>query len=264
MIVRWQIAPAARLRLVCFPYAGGGAASFRGWACGLPPWVEVLAVELPGRGRRFHERPHRDCAALVREAVALLLPFLDRPFLIFGHSMGALIAFEVARALRRHRAPMPERLLVSGAAAPHTPRRGRALHRLADDDLITALRDLNGTPPQVLDSREMIDLVLPTLRADFELFDTYCCTPEPPLTCPLSVFGGTRDRFAPAGALEPWREHTTAGFALHMVPGEHFFLADQALFLPMLARELLPARPDRIAPSGWTFPATTSYRGGIG
>jgi len=267
MIVRWQPTPGALMRLFCFPYAGGGIAVFRGWDRMLPPEVEVCAVELPGRGRRMRERPYRRLAALVEEVTWLLEPYLDRPFALFGHSMGALIAFETVRALRRTGAPMPVRLLVSGAGVPQNWRRRRALHGLSDAALVEALRDLEGTPSGILASQELLDLLLPIVRADFELIETHVYGPEPPLECPITAFGGVSDRFVGRASLESWREQTTGEFVLRMLPGGHFFLGRQGVFLPTLCASLLPmvthaAASVAAAPCGpWGDPSASRATG---
>lgn len=231
--------PRAALRLFCFPYAGGAAHIFRGWPDGVPHAVEVCAVQYPGRGSRLAERPFTDLHQLVRAFVQPLLPLLDRPFAFFGHSMGAAIGFELAHLLREEHGLEPAHLFVSGRRAPQLPRTALNTYLLPDDELLAELRQLNGTPGEVLDNPELMQLLLPILRADFELIQTYTYAPKSPLGCPLTAFGGLRDDEARREQLEAWREHTTARFSLLMFPGDHFFLHDvQTFLLEALSREL--------------------------
>jgi medium-chain acyl-[acyl-carrier-protein] hydrolase len=216
--------PRARLRLFCFPYAGGSSLVFRQWPDGLPPDVELCAVQLPGRGARMRETPFKRMSPLVEALAEVLPPFFDRPFAFFGHSMGATIGFELARRLRRARASGPARLLISGRQPPQAPYADRATYSLSDAALIDELRQLNGTPSEVLEHAEMMQLLLPLLRADLELIQTYAYEPEPPLSCPVSAFGGIRDAEADHDVLQQWAEQTTAEFSLEMFPGDHFFL----------------------------------------
>jgi medium-chain acyl-[acyl-carrier-protein] hydrolase len=223
--------PQARLRLFCFPYAGSGTLSYRQWSARLPE-LEVTLVQLPGRERRLLELPMMDLDTLVKTLVAEILPYCDRPFAFFGHSMGGLIAFELARSLRRCNHSQPLHLLLSGCRAPQLPLLHPPLHTLSDADFIQELRRYNGTPEAVLTNAELMQFFLPTLRADFTLIETYCYITEPPLDRPITVFGGLQDAEVEPEDLEAWRVHTTETFARHLLPGDHFFLnSDQALLL---------------------------------
>lgn len=244
----WLVFPrenrAARLRLFCFPYAGGTALTYRHWPGALPAGVEVCAVQLPGRGNRFHEPPYGDLRRLVEAAAPALAPFLDGPFAFFGHSMGALIAFELARHLRREFGLQPAHLFVSGRRAPQLDRDETVTYNLPEAGFIDSLRDLNGTPPEVLEHRELMQLMVPLLRADFAVCQTYSYTPEPPLGCPLTAFGGLSDREVSREQLGAWREQTSAAFAMRLLPGDHFFLnSAQATLLDLLSHELNRRRP---------------------
>ncbi len=216
--------PHARLRLFCFPHAGGAAAAYILWNERLPDWVEVNAVELPGRGARMAEPPARCLSQLVDHLTELLLPRLDVPFAFFGHSMGALTSFELCRTLRRRRLPRPRQLLVSAAAAPSWPSRERPVRDFSDSELKGWLRDLNGTSEAVLQHDELMDVMLPILRADFALLDDYAYTEEPAFDFPISVFAVLADRAIRREKLEAWRGHTNADFSLRMFPGNHFFV----------------------------------------
>jgi medium-chain acyl-[acyl-carrier-protein] hydrolase len=227
------------LRLFCFPYAGGGAVIYRRWAESLPRSVEVLAVQPPGRGNRIREAPLLRVSAIVEALAAEVVPYLDRPFAFFGHSLGALVAFELARRLRRERGVEPARLFVSGRRAPHVPGDEPVTHDLPATEFIAELRRLNGTPPEVLEHEELMELMIPLLRADFEVCETYKFEPGPPLTCPVTAFGGIEDRDVTREYIAAWREHTTGPFLMRMLPGDHFFIhSAEATLLQVVAREL--------------------------
>ncbi|UJB32146.1 thioesterase II family protein [Chromobacterium sp. Beijing] len=216
---------APRLRLYCFPYAGGHAGAYAGWQGRLPPEVEVCAAQLPGRAARFREAGFKALPPLV-DALARELPLDDElPFAFFGHSMGGLIAFELARRLRAQGRPQPLRLIVSGCDAPQHRQPPRMLHRMDDDGFIDALRDYNGTPAEILAHREMMDLLLPTLRTDFELVETYRYQPAPPLALPITVLAGRGDRQRLPEQTEGWQRETAAPARVHWFDGDHFFIA---------------------------------------
>ncbi len=238
--------PQAALRLFCFPYAGAGATVFRRWSAGLPANVEVCALRLPGREGRLREPAFDRLAPLVDALAAELLPALDRPFAFFGHSMGALVAFELARRLRRDGRPGPRRLFVSGRIAPHC-QRDRSCHALPEPQFREELRRLGGTPREVLEHPELMRVLLPILRADFAVCETYAHEPDEPLGCPITAFGGLDDEMTRREQLEGWAAHTRAGFRLRMLAGNHFFLhSAEARLLQMLADELnsLAAAPE--------------------
>jgi medium-chain acyl-[acyl-carrier-protein] hydrolase len=229
----------ASQRLFCFPYAGGGAPIFHSWPDALPPTVEVCVIQLPGRGARLLEKPYRRMDSLVSALTDALAPLLDKPFALFGHSMGAWIGFELARRLRKERRVEPLHLFVSGASAPHLPQRDEPLHALPEEEFVSALRRLNGTPKEVLESDELMRLITPTLRADFAICENYSYVRRPLLSCPITAFSGSQDRRLRSGDIEAWREETTGPFRAQMFPGGHFFIhtATQPL-LARLAQEL--------------------------
>ena len=231
--------PGAKVRLFCFPYAGGGASVFRGWADGLPGSVEVRPVQLPGRETRFGEPAFTRLPPLVEALAEALRPCLDRPFAFFGHSLGALVAFELARRLHRGHDVQPVCLFVSGCGAPPTRTPETSLHTLPAAAFREGLRRLNGTPQEVLDNDDLMDFLFPTLRADFALCETYAYRAGPPLDCPVSALGGLGDDRVSRDDLDAWREQTTGPFRLRMLPGNHFFLqtAQQPL-LQAVAQEL--------------------------
>jgi medium-chain acyl-[acyl-carrier-protein] hydrolase len=234
--------PRARLNLFCFPYAGGGAQIFRNWQAAFPAaaGVQVWPVQYPGRGTRLRERPFTDWGALVEELAEAVLPLTDKPFAFFGHSMGATLAFELARLLRARRGAEPRHLFISGRRAPQVPDSEAPTYGLPDDEFIAELRRLNGTPAELLEHPELMQLMLPVIRADFSLTQTYAHTPQPPLSCPFSVFGGLRDVDVTREHLEGWCEHTTGPCSLRMFDGDHFFLLTaERKILEAVGRELL-------------------------
>ncbi len=229
----------ASMRLFCFPYAGGGASIFRGWQEHLPHSVAVCPVRMPGRETRLSEpafdRMERLIPAL-REAIG---PHLDKPFAFFGHSMGAAVAFELARSL----ASRPLALLVAGARAPQLRRDHVPPPPPSDEDLIEELQRLNGIPQELLEHRELMHLALPALRADATLYRNYVFQEGPPLDCPIRTYGGREDERITRDHLEAWAGETTQSFKLEMFPGGHFFLqTHQAEFLKALVGDLAALR----------------------
>jgi surfactin synthase thioesterase subunit len=239
----------ARLRLYCLPFAGGGASSYRAWPDRLPADVEVVPVQPPGRENRLGEDPLRRLDDLVGALLEALLPWLrERPFAFFGHSLGAIVALEAARALALRQAPLPRHVILSARAAPHLPLRRAPVARLSREGLKRWLRQVNGTPEAVLQSREMMDLLLPLLRADLELDDNYRSTTEPRLGCPLTVLGGLNDNEATPEELEAWSGYTTNSFTLRLLEGDHFFVFNQAQSTALAAVAEACSGPDTIPP----------------
>lgn len=231
--------PQVSLRLFCFPYAGGGASIFHSWPKSLPTNVEVCAILLPGRGPRIMEKPFTRMSPLIHALAEALLPHFDKPFAFFGHSMGALVSFELARQLQKQYNIAPLQLFVSGARAPQIRSRAMPVHALPKRDFVRILRGLDETPRELLGSKELIQLLLPALRADFAVCETYAYTKGAPLDCSISAIGGLRDRRVSRNHLEAWRHQTSSSFSLRMLPSDHFFLhTAQHLFLPWLSQEL--------------------------
>jgi surfactin synthase thioesterase subunit len=184
----------------------------------------VCPVQLPGREGRLSELALKRMGDLVPAAARALLPYLGQPFAFFGHSMGALVAFELARHVRAEHGLLPQHLFVSGHGAPHARERATAMHALSDREFTEKLREMQGTPEEVLQHEELRQLIMPVLRADFELCETYRYEPGQPLACPISALGGLQDPYVAREALEQWRRHTLARFEARTFPGDHFFL----------------------------------------
>lgn len=231
--------PQAHLRLFCFPHSGGSAAVFASWQQRLPATIEVWPVQLPGRGKRLSEPAYTHLPLLIEALHAAMLPYLDKPFAFFGHSMGALVSFELARHLRRNAGRSPAHLIVSAHRAPHLPDPDPPVHHLPEPALLAELRRLNGTPAELLEHAELLELLLPTLRADFALCETYTYTDDRPLDCSIAALGGLEDHDVPYEHLAAWRIQTQATFTLRMFPGDHFFLnTTRPLLLQTLVHEL--------------------------
>lgn len=230
-----------RMRLFCFPYAGGNAISiFRGWSEELPGSIEVFPVQLPGRGSRVKEPPIHRLEELIPIVASEIHPYLNIPFAFFGHSMGGLISFELVRYLKRQYQVSPVYLFVSSYPAPQLPRTGTDLHQLPDNILIEKLRSLKGIPPGILREPNLIELILPVLRADLAVCETYVYSDDKPVECPILVFGGLNDPIIDHNTLDQWRHLTQAAFNIRKFNGDHFFLdIAQTLILDEIAGKLI-------------------------
>jgi surfactin synthase thioesterase subunit len=231
--------PGAQVRLFCFPYAGGGASIFSRWRRELDPDIEVCPVQLPGRENRMSETCLNRISEVADLAVEALGPYFDRSFALFGHSLGAVIAYEVAQRLRA-KAVQPQRLIVSAHRAPQIPLPHGPMWDLPDADFKRHLEELKGTPKEVLQDEELLRLVLPIIRVDFQLDETY--TPRSdhePLDCPITVFGGTKDTETLEPHLRAWREVTRSAFEVRMFDGDHFFInTHEAALIDAVGRTL--------------------------
>jgi medium-chain acyl-[acyl-carrier-protein] hydrolase len=213
----------------CLPFAGGGASFYRPWAQLAPKSVAIVPVQPPGREDRLLETSFDRMPELVLAAADALTPFLRQPYALFGHSMGGMIAYELVQELRRRRAPMPMHLFVSGAPAPHVAAQIPPIYHLPESQLLAEIRRrYRGLPDEVLASRELLDLLLPRLRADLAVTGTYLYRDSPPLTCPITAFGGSADETVTPAMIAAWREHTVMAFESEIFPGGHFFLTDFA------------------------------------
>jgi medium-chain acyl-[acyl-carrier-protein] hydrolase len=226
-IIRWRREIPARVRLLCLPNAGGGASQFRSWPMRLPAAVEVCAVQLPGREARLRDELFTAAVPLVDAVRTALRPLLDTPVVIFGHSMGALLGFELARQLETEGADL-RALFVAACRAPHLPPRRPPLRDAADEDIIALMRKLGGTPEEVFANQELMALTLPTLRADLAVIETYDRAVPGSLTVPITALGGRADAVVGEEELAAWREHTRGPFRLCMHDGNHFFIRQSA------------------------------------
>lgn len=238
-----SLRPGVRLRLFCLPYAGGGAAVFRGWQAGLPSAVEVCPVRLPGREMRLKEPAITEMPVMLHRLGEALTPYLGQPYAFFGHSMGALLAYELLDRLARAGRPLPAYLFVSGRQAPHVERAplSQPVERLSDADFLRDLAPVNAGSRAAVDHPDLAALVLPVLRADFLLCQSYRAVRRPPFALPLTALGGLDDPAVDRAALEPWAEHTTRSFSLHMFPGDHMFVHSAAAQVQRMVSEKLAA-----------------------
>lgn len=216
--------PAARSRLVLFPYAGGGAAVYYSWLDRLPADVELAIVRLPGRESLIDAAPLRDARRAAAHVADALSAADRRPTAYFGHSLGALVAFETAREQRRRGAPLPYLLMASGRSAAHLPMRREAIFAMPRDALLARLVEMGGMPEEMLALPELLDFIEPALRADLQINDTYEYTPEPPLPLPIVAFAGSRDNTFPEADVARWAELTSASFQQQVYDGGHFFI----------------------------------------
>ncbi|WP_431875966.1 thioesterase II family protein [Micromonospora marina] len=211
----------AGINLLCFHYAGGSVSMFRNWTHLLPPSIEPVAVQLPGRADRFMETPHTSMTTLVDELIEVLEPMLDRPFACFGASMGARVSRALAHALRDRRLPLPRKLYVSSSTAPVLEEVVRGWNE-SDEELVAYMRELGGTPPEVFDDDDLLSALLPILRADLTVLATHAYRPSPPLNVPVHAFAGRDDVEASPNLMAPWSEETVAGFHLDVLDTGHF------------------------------------------
>lgn len=234
--------PTAHVRLFCFPYAGGGAALFRPWATDLPSTIDVQPVQLPGREGRLRDRPFTSMTTVVPAVADAIEARLDQPFALFGHSLGAFIAFELAREFARRGTPAPVHLFVSGQRPPHTPPRWPPVYALRDAEFLAAIIErYDAVPRDVLAHPELMRILMPLLRADFTMHDTYAFVPSDPLECPVTAFCAEDDPEAPASDAYRWREQTRSRFNVRAFSGGHFFLNhERSAMLCAIAAELAP------------------------
>jgi surfactin synthase thioesterase subunit len=234
----------SRLRLFCLPHAGSGTAAYNSWRRVLPSFVELCPIQLPGRESRLAEASFTQSEELIHHLSEALTGWLDKPYVIFGHSMGALLSFELANSLRDRGLPQPLHLFLSGRIAAHLPLRGRPIHQLPLEEFLAELeRRYDGMPQEILADPDMMELFLPILRADLTLLESYTYRERPPFTFPISVFAGAQDHSVSPESLAAWSQHTTGAFQLQHLPGGHFYLAaeSRAALLTILADKLIEA-----------------------
>lgn len=214
-------------RLFCFPYAGGSSRMYAGWEESLPDGLQVDGVELPGRGGRFREAPHDRIDTLVADLLPQVREASGTPYALFGYSLGALVAYEIARAMEHWYDTPPEHLFVGAFRAPHLRRTAVPDYNLPEPQFRERLKAFNGTPEEVMADESLMELIIPILRADLAVADTYRHDPGPPLSCPITAFAGADDAEADVASIAQWRRHTRATFTLKVLEGDHFFLHQQ-------------------------------------
>lgn len=224
-IVRPRLRTQPRLRLFCFPYAGVGPSAFRGWPDGFDTDVEVCIIQLPGREARLREPPFRSMKDLVPQLANGLMGLLDRPYAFYGHSLGARTAFETVRALRRSAYGQPFHLFVGACQAPQIPWPHSHMHHLDESAFLAEVQKrYGGVPSQIMDDPDVRALLLPAMRADIAMLETYEYLPEQPLACAITAFGGAQDRMVTQSSVDDWRYQTSADFRVMMFAGDHFFM----------------------------------------
>lgn len=225
--------------MFCFPHAAGSPATFSQWPLKLPREVEVYGVHLPGRGNRLLDPLIDRWPPLIEALGEAIIPFLEKPFVFYGHSMGTLVSFELARWLRRHDYPLPAHLFVSSRAAPQIASKKKPIHELPDAELIEQLGQFNGTPKEILENPELMQLILPAIRADFAILETYVYTPDVPFSFPITAFGSFEGPDITTDNLRSWSEQTESSSVVRMLLGDHFFIQTaQATLLGMIRQEL--------------------------
>jgi medium-chain acyl-[acyl-carrier-protein] hydrolase len=237
-------------RLFCIPHAGGGASAFASWSAGLPPEIEICPIALPGREQRIGEAAYTQLTPLVEQIAAAVRPWLDRPYAIFGHSMGAMIGFELARWLRREGCRPPTCLFVSSLSAPHRGDSLTPIHHLPEAEFLAELiRRYDNLPEEMLRVAELRQYFAPILRADFTILETYNYRPEPPLECSIRAFGGMSDPGVSRQDLEAWSDQTRSSFEVQRFPGGHFYYRQDPMALfSSISRSLRDAIAGRTGP----------------
>ena len=220
--------PQARMRLFCFPYAGGGALSYRAWSEAVPAQIDIRPIQLPGRENRFNEKPYTEIQPLVHALSAAIRPYLDLPFAFFGHSMGALLAFELAKKLGADGPAAPHHLFISSRRGPDIPGPSPPLYTLSKSKLVDMLKSFGGIPDLILKEPEILDFFLPTLKADLYLSESSPFEKGARIDVPITAFGGLQDLFTSIAELDAWRKHTLQEFRLKIFPGGHFYMREHA------------------------------------
>ncbi|MBB6244690.1 alpha/beta fold hydrolase [Rhodanobacter sp. MP1X3] len=239
--------PSAQVQLFCFPYAGAGASAFREWYTAFPADVELVGIQLPGRENRFTEKRFDRLEGVLDALSEAIAGIVDRPFVFFGHSVGALIAFELTRLLHRQGRPGPSHLVVSGRRAPQLTSADERTYLLDDDAFLTRMKGFNGTPKELLTNAEVMQLFIPLLRDDFAISETYFCTDHTPVACPLTALGGDADADVSVDQLAAWVRLVGSRFDYEIFPGDHFYIHPN--------REKIIERLSAIARQAWRQPA---------
>lgn len=239
--------PKARFRLFCLPYAGGSALIYRYWAEYLPPWIELVPLQLPGRGTRVYEPPFVSMDLLVHSLKATIASALTNRSCFLDTAWELLSVLELAHRLRSEQRE-PFHLFLSGRAVPQVSRHDSFTFNLPEPEFLDEIRRLKGTPSEVLAHKELLAFILPILRADFELIQKYAYVPKSMLTCPITVFGGLSDDNVSCEDLWAWRHQSSGSFRMQMFPGDHFFLHDKKhLIIKSIVEQLKASHPDEVS-----------------
>ncbi|RJG48706.1 thioesterase II family protein [Motilimonas pumila] len=238
-----QRRPHAEMRLICFPYAGGSTATFTKLASQLPEHIEMVALQLPGRGIRHHEPSYTNMTKLVKDLARDIKPLLDKPFAFFGHSFGSRVAFELYRLLQQHGYPTPELFIASGSRGPHLKNTHNPIHLLPETEFIEKIKRIGGTPPEVAQDNELMALFTPMLRADFTMVENHQAQQLESFTAALVVLGGEGDASVPYDQLTQWQAHFKAPMQLYQFSGGHFFIDSHRHLVAQYLNDLLQAYP---------------------
>ncbi|WDE03340.1 thioesterase [Thalassomonas viridans] len=250
---KWLVNPLPRpdadIRLICFPYAGGNAATYTPWTKQLGENVDLIAIQAPGRAARLFETPYDEMEPLVDELLPLIVPLLDKPVIFFGHSLGSRVAFELLTRLKARGLSLPVHFIASGSAGPQEKALRKPTYHLSDDEFKAELSDLNGTPKAVLENEELMSLFLPLLRADFKIAETYRYTSDITLDCPLTILGGEDDTDIPLSRLQTWQEFFSSPADIQMLSGDHFFIDNHAHLVTDKVNGIISQVLNRLTPS---------------
>jgi medium-chain acyl-[acyl-carrier-protein] hydrolase len=237
----------ASMQLFCFPFAGGNASTYRPWIKYLHRDIELITVQLPGRGSLLAQKPFDNMSDLVAELAVHIKNIIEKPYVFFGHSLGSKIAFELACALQRQHCPLPVHFFASGAGAPFKPRMASAIHQLPDAEFIRRIGALCGTPEKILQNDELMRFMLPALRADFKLIETYIGDGAHELPIPLTILGGEFDEAIARDDLLAWQKVFGCVKDIKIFPGGHFFINQHAADIVALINALLTEYKNRLS-----------------
>ncbi|MBE2224880.1 MAG: thioesterase [Anaerolineae bacterium] len=216
-----------KLRLICFPPAGSGTVIYQKWAKQIPPEVEMWIMRLPGRETRLREPTLTHVSTIVESVAEMLIPHLQQPYILFGHSLGSLVCFELCCYLRENKRPLPLHLLLSGHRAPHRPPLNPPVHQANNQIFLDRIKKMGGTPDKFFEMKELVAMMLPALRADFTAWETYQYQPHPPLDIPITALGSDDDHDATQADIFAWEQHTTGEFTAHIFHGNHFYFLNE-------------------------------------
>jgi len=236
-----RISNESKLRMFCFPYAGAGPSVYKDWPQGIANSVDLIGINYPGREALSSHAPMSNLNEIVGKVAVKILPYLDKPFVFFGHSMGAYVSFELARILKERQGFSPEHIFLSAASAPHIENEN-PICALSGKEFLRALVRLNGFPIEAMQSPELVHYTLPTLRADFTACETYRYQTGQPIDAPLTVYGGDNDPRVAVHELEAWKHHSAAMFSSKVFQGGHFYLREcRDQLLDSINQELIKA-----------------------